>query len=56
MAEATPPSALRPRWPPPDHTDPFDRMLIAQAQREGFTLVTVDSRFSDYDVELLPLG
>jgi PIN domain nuclease of toxin-antitoxin system len=41
---------------PPHHADPFDRMLIAQAQLEGFTPVTVDSRFSDYDVELLPLG
>jgi len=41
---------------PPHHADPFDRMLIAQAQLEGFTLVSVDSRFSDYDVELLPLG
>lgn len=41
---------------PPHHADPFDRMLIAQAQLEGFTLVSVDSRFSDYDVKLLPLG
>jgi PIN domain nuclease of toxin-antitoxin system len=41
---------------PPHHGDPFDRMLIAQAQIEGFTLVSVDGRFSDYDVELLPLG
>ena len=41
---------------PPLHADPFDRMLIAQAQIEGFTLVSVDRRFSDYDVELLPLG
>ena len=40
---------------PPHHADPFDRMLIAQAQTEGFTLVSVDKRFSDYDVELLPL-
>ncbi len=40
---------------PPHHADPFDRMLIAQAQMEGFTLVSVDRRFSDYDVELLPL-
>jgi len=41
---------------PPHHPDPFDRMLIAQAQIEGFTLVTVDSRFSHYEVDLLPLG
>jgi len=41
---------------PPLHADPFDRMLIAQAQLEGLTLVSVDRRFSDYDVALLPLG
>lgn len=41
---------------PPHHTDPFDRMLIAQARAEGFAVVTVDRRFSDYDVELLPLA
>ncbi len=41
---------------PPHHTDPFDRMLIAQARAERLTVVTVDARFSDYDVELLALG
>ena len=41
---------------PPHHSDPFDRMLIAQAQTEGLTLVSVDSRFSEYDVDLLPLS
>ncbi len=30
---------------PPHHTDPFDRLLIAQAQREGLTLVTRDRQF-----------
>lgn len=40
---------------PAHHTDPFDRMLIAQAREEGLTVVTIDARFSDYDVELLPL-
>jgi len=40
---------------PPHHADPFDRMLIAQAGIEGFTLVSVDRRFSDYEVELLRL-
>lgn len=39
----------------PHHADPFDRMLIAQAEAEGLTLVTVDRRFADYGVELLPL-
>lgn len=41
---------------PPHHTDPFDRMLIAQAQLERLTLVSVDRRFSAYEVQLLPLG
>jgi PIN domain nuclease of toxin-antitoxin system len=30
-------------------------MLIAQARMEGLPLVSVDPRFADYDVELLPL-
>ena len=41
---------------PPHHSDPFDRMLIAQARTETVTLVSVDGRFPQYDVELLPLG
>jgi PIN domain nuclease of toxin-antitoxin system len=36
----------------PHHADPFDRMLIAQAEQDRLTLVTVDRRFADYDVEL----
>ena len=35
---------------PPHHRDPFDRMLIAQAQLEGLTLVTGDPRFEPYAV------
>lgn len=38
---------------PPHHADPFDRMLIAQARTEGFTLVTADPWFANYDVPLL---
>jgi PIN domain nuclease of toxin-antitoxin system len=41
---------------PPRHPDPFDRMLIAQAKFETLTLVSVDSRFSEYEVDLLPLN
>jgi PIN domain nuclease of toxin-antitoxin system len=40
---------------PPHHGDPFDRMLIAQAQVESLTLVTVNPRFAEYDVRVLPL-
>jgi len=35
------------------HDDPFDRMLIAQAQAESLTIVTRDKRFSDNGVALL---
>ncbi len=38
---------------PTHHRDPFDRMLIAQAQAEGLTIVTVDRAFERYDVPLL---
>ena len=36
------------------HEDPFDRMLVAQAQTEGLTVVSYDKAFKDYDVALLP--
>lgn len=34
---------------PPHHTDPFDRMLIAQAVAEDVTLLTSDKALSVYD-------
>lgn len=30
------------------HKDPFDRILVAQATAEGFTLLTADSRVEKY--------
>ena len=36
---------------PLHHRDPFDRLLIAQAQVEGLTLVTRDRVFRRYEVE-----
>lgn len=36
------------------HRDPFDRMLIAQAQVEQATLVTIDRLMKQYDVATLP--
>lgn len=33
---------------PPIHKDPFDRMLIAQAEYEGFLLLTVDQAVLQY--------
>lgn len=38
---------------PLHHTDPFDRLLIAQARIEKLTLVTPDSRFKEYGVRLI---
>ncbi|MBZ9963264.1 type II toxin-antitoxin system VapC family toxin [Mesorhizobium sp. BR1-1-2] len=38
---------------PLHHRDPLDRLLIAQAQIEGLTLVTADRHFSAYDVALV---
>ena len=38
---------------PPYHRDPFDRLLVAQAMREGATLVTADAQIAQYDVQLL---
>lgn len=35
------------------HGDPFDRLLIAQAQVEGLTLVSCDAHFPAYGIPLL---
>lgn len=45
--------ALRAGELPAHHRDPFDRLLIAQAQIEGLTLLTADRRFAQYDVTVL---
>lgn len=33
------------------HRDPFDRLIIAQAQVEGLPIISVDKVFDDYGVE-----
>jgi PIN domain nuclease of toxin-antitoxin system len=38
---------------PQHHADPFDRLLIAQARLERLTIVTSDTAFDAYDVDLL---
>jgi len=35
---------------PGPHRDPFDRMLIAQAQLERTPVITIDPVFKDYGV------
>ncbi|MGL4398561.1 MAG: type II toxin-antitoxin system VapC family toxin [Luteolibacter sp.] len=38
---------------PRHHGDPFDRLIIAQAQVEGLTIVSFDGNFPAYGVPLL---
>jgi PIN domain nuclease of toxin-antitoxin system len=38
---------------PHHHGDPFDRLIIAQAQSEGMSLVTRDAVFRDYGVPVI---
>jgi len=38
---------------PPHQGDPFDRMLIAQAQLESLVLATADGSLGAYDISLL---
>jgi PIN domain nuclease of toxin-antitoxin system len=39
---------------PRHHGDPFDRLLVAQAQLEDVPLVTADPHIARYDVTILP--
>jgi PIN domain nuclease of toxin-antitoxin system len=36
---------------PPHHRDPFDRLLIAQAQVEGLPILTIDEEIQRYAVK-----
>ena len=38
---------------PPHHRDPFDRMLVAQAQIDDLAIVADDAEIAKYDVTLL---
>jgi len=39
---------------PLHHRDPFDRILVAQAQLEGMTIVTRDPKIARYQVAVMP--
>lgn len=39
---------------PPHHRDPFDRLLIAQAQVEDLPIMTADPLFARYEVTTIP--
>ncbi len=41
---------------PLHHRDPFDRMMIVQARREGLTILTADRHFAAYEVPVLLAG
>ncbi len=38
---------------PPHHNDPFDRLLISQAIIENMFVVTRDSKFANYDTDVM---
>lgn len=48
--------ALRVAELPPHHADPFDRLLIAQAQLERMAILSADPVFSRYEVETVWAG
>ncbi len=45
--------ALRTADLPFHHNDPFDRLLIAQAQVEQLPILTTDPLFSRYEIEII---
>jgi PIN domain nuclease of toxin-antitoxin system len=47
--------ALRVADLPDHHHDPFDRLIVAQAQELRIPIVTADEQFSAYSVELVPV-
>ena len=48
--------SLRVAEMPLHHRDPFDRLLIAQAQAEGLPLMTADPVLAKYDVDIIWAG
>ncbi len=50
----TAPDAVRAARLPMHHGDPFDRMLVAQAQRLDALVVSRDQALYAYDIEVLP--
>ena len=45
--------ALRVAGLPPHHRDPFDRLLVAQAEAEGLSILTADPAIRAYDVDVV---
>ncbi len=40
-------------FPPTDHRDPFDRLIVVQAKVEGMTIVSSDAKLDSYGVARL---
>jgi PIN domain nuclease of toxin-antitoxin system len=55
-ADLTPDNALDAARLPRHHGDPFDRLLVAQAQGEAATLVTHDAGLAAYAVPVMRVG
>ena len=53
LAEVGLAAALRVRALPWHHRDPFDRLLVAQAAEDGYTVVTRDSALEAYGISIL---
>lgn len=35
------------------HRDPFDRLIIAQAKREGYSIISKDREFNNYNINVI---
>lgn len=53
LLDITPENGLDAARLPPHHSDPFDRVLVAQAQAETAVLVTHDDTLRAYDVPVM---
>jgi PIN domain nuclease of toxin-antitoxin system len=53
LLAVTPDHVLRIESLPPHHSDPFDRMLMAQSIEEKLPLVTADRIFERYPVDVI---
>jgi PIN domain nuclease of toxin-antitoxin system len=51
--DVSPTHAWAVRTLPDHHRDPFDRLLVAQAQVQKVAILTVDPVFDAYDVEVV---
>jgi PIN domain nuclease of toxin-antitoxin system len=50
-----PPHTFTARALPPHHRDPFDRLLLAQAESLGLPLITFDRQLASYGIDVLEI-